>query len=174
MKIYYSVFIALPFILLLNECSGPTEKPEPEKILVKTHEFTGMLVADTITYDVIIKNPNPDDKWTAKCLKQLHRKALIDSIFSMIYDGKAKAYDYDTGKLLSPEEIRKRENKTFKREDIGKIQFTEQWYLDEATESMQKKVLSMILGYEKYNNDGTLIGYLPVFKLILGKSPGRH
>ena len=76
--------------------------------------------------------------------------------------------------LLSPKEIQKRENNTFKREDIGMIQFTEQWYLDVNSLSMQKKVLSMTLGYEIFNDDRTLRGYKPVFKLILGKSANVH
>ena len=71
---------------------------------------------DTIIYNVIIKNTNPNNAWTTQCLKEPNRKALIDSIFAMVYDKRVTAYDYDTGKILTPKEIQNREKNEFKRD----------------------------------------------------------
>ena len=159
-------------MILTLTITGCKTKTPVEKVYVGTHEFTGNMVADTIIYNVVVKNPDLNDQWTSHCLKGTHRMALIDSVFAMLYNNRITAYDYDTGDKLTPKEVQKRENKEFKRKDIGQIQFAERWFFDSKSSTMQKQVIYMILGYEWFNSDGSLIGYKPVFKVVL-RSPAK-
>jgi hypothetical protein len=65
------------------------------------------LLADTITYDAIIHNPNPEDQYTEHFLKYLKKDKLIDGIFDAIYSGKMKAYNIFSNKEMSIAEDRK-------------------------------------------------------------------
>jgi hypothetical protein len=125
------------------------------------------IVADTITYDVVIKNTEKIDPMTDEFLRYLNKTKLIDGIFSSIYSGELKAYDYFSGNKLTIEQIKDIENsESYSREDIGKIQFTEIWYYNKDNSVFKKNVLSMTLGLEQYNDDGTLRGYIPLFKIF--------
>jgi hypothetical protein len=126
------------------------------------------LVADTIIYDVIIRNRDPEDEWTNRCLQNLQHEKLIDSLFSMVYSGKAKAFNYDSEKFIKPNDLSKAEREDeFSRAAIGKIQFTERWYLDNSDQVMKKEVISLVLGHELYTESGDFIGYKPVFRIQL-------
>jgi hypothetical protein len=115
----------------------------------------GMVVADTIIYDVIIQNPNPDDAWAVQCLEGLNHRLLIDNLFEMVYSGKLIAFDHTTNEKLTPRQVRKiEETEGFRREDIGMIQFTEAWYLHTGELTMTKEVLTMVLGYNYYTPEG--------------------
>jgi hypothetical protein len=157
------IFILLPLVLCCSKTSPVKEIPSlanPEKIT------TQILVADTIIYDVIIRNPNPDDTWTASCLKGLQRSELVDSLFAWVYNGKLSAYDFDSHQKLNVNDIEKIESaKDFDREKIGKIQFMEKWYYDGSVPGLNKEIISLVLGYEVYNESGELRGYKPVFKM---------
>jgi hypothetical protein len=127
---------------------------------------SGIEVADTIIYQVIISNPNPDDTWTTECLRGLSRKTLVDSIFSMVYDGRLAAVKRETHEKLTIKQLKDIEMADgFSRDKIGMIQFTEAWYLDPATRTMAKKVLAMDLGYNYYTSEGDLVGYKSLFRV---------
>ncbi len=131
----------------------------------------GIAFADRIIQDIIIKNNNPDDSWAEQCLKGMQRKALVDTLFGMVYTQKAVAYDFDTNEKLTIRQIRKIEKKEgFSRDKIGKIQFVESWYLNPDKATMTKNVSSLVLGYETYDSQGEFRGYLPVFRIILNDS----
>ena len=122
--------------------------------------------ADTIVCDMVVKNPNKEDVWTEKCLSQLKRDALTDSIFDDVYKGKLIAYDYETQKELSIDEVKKIENKEgYKRRIVAKYQFQEAWYYDKQNHTFIKKVYSIIFGYEIYDETGFVKGYKPLFKV---------
>jgi hypothetical protein len=126
------------------------------------------IMADTITYDVIVKNANPEDDWTTLCLQRLDRDKLIGNIFDAVYAGKLKAYDILSNSELSVNKVRKLEKeKDFDRSRIGKIQFTELWLFNEQDMSMEKTVRALALGYELYDSEGKVRGYKPVFKVYL-------
>jgi hypothetical protein len=135
---------------------------------VRKDSCSGQLIADTIIYDVIIHNTNPDDLWTQETLQYLRHRALIDSIFNLVYQEKIIAYEYFEKRPLKIKEIKKLEEEPgFRRDNIGKIQFTERWYFNTANLQFRKEVISIVLGYELINSDGTLRGHKPVFKLNL-------
>jgi hypothetical protein len=134
----------------------------------KSDSVQAYCVADTIIYDVVIRNTNPYDTWIEKSLGRLKHDKLIDSIFSLVYEQGVKAYDYFSGEELTSKQIHSRENeKGFSREHIGKIQFTEAWYFNNKTRTLKKEVISIALGYELYGDSGELRGYKPVFKVYL-------
>ena len=158
--------MAVCLMILFTACrKNSTETPVPEPV-AKSEMPSGIEVADTIIYQVIISNPNPDDTWTTSCLSGLNRKTLVDSIFSMVYNGGLIAYNRETREKLTLKQLKDMEKADgFSRDKIGMIQFTEAWYLDPATKAMTKIVLAMDLGYDYYSSEGDLIGYKPLFRV---------
>lgn len=139
---------------------------QPDEIAPMTNER--ILVAEDIIYDVIIKIPDREDPWEVEKLEGYQGDRMISELFNAVYTENIKAYDYHTGKRLSPDEIRKTElTPGFDRNNIGKIQFTENWYFNPATMDIDKEIVSIVLGYENREIDGTLIGYKAAFKLDL-------
>ena len=167
MKKYLSLLIP---IILLN-CTQRADEQRANRsnsVSENNDSASAYLIADTIIYDVIIKNTNPYDKWGEKSLGKLQRGRFIDSLFALVYEKKAKAYDYFSNEELSPRQVREMEKEEgFSREDIGKIQFTEAWYFNKKLKTMNKKVISVALGHELYADSGELRGYKPVFKIDL-------
>lgn len=126
------------------------------------------LVADTIIYDVLISNPNPEDTWTAECLDNLEKTLFVDQIFQGIYNGKLQPYDYYEDKPMRLSKIKRMEkNQELQRNHIGKVQFTERWYYDPVNLKMKKEVISMVLGEQLLNSEGEVRGYKPIFKVHL-------
>ncbi len=166
------ILITAGMIIIAGFVSCRQEKTN-RKIMPEFHASAdtcigGTVFADHIIQDIIIKNNNPDDMWAEECLKGMQQKALVDTLFSMVYAGKAVAYDFDTNEKLTLKQIRKIEKKEgFSRDKIGKIQFVESWYLNTSSATMTKNVSSLVLGYETYDSQGEFRGYLPVFRIIL-------
>ena len=157
-------------ILIVFSCGKP-EIHLTDNSHLQVDSSLGLSIADTITYEVKIVNPDPEDKWTAQCLSGLDHQALVDNIFDMIYNGEVTAYDYDTMEPLKTGKVEKMEKEAvFNRSDIGMIQFTEEWYLNPEDGSMTKKVRSMVLGKNHYNSEGQLFGYEPLFRVKMADS----
>lgn len=158
----YQIYLLI-IILVVTTINCDRTPPEPSVRVPQNN-----LLADTITYDVLIANPNPEDTWTAECLDNLNRDLFIDQIFEGIYNGTLKPYDYYEEKPIKPNKIRRLEEKEeLIRNNIGKVQFTERWYYDASELKMKKEVISMVLGEQLYNSDGEVRGYKPVFKVHL-------
>jgi hypothetical protein len=151
-------------------CKESKVKPEitSEKTIHKRDSLDMKLIADTIIYDVIIKNPDPDNEWIKKCLGNLKRTEFIDKLFDAVYNKETFAYDFFSGKEIKPRDLKKIEKEDgFNREQIGKLQFTETWYYNSQNLIMDKKIISITLGHEISENNGDIIGYKPVFKIKL-------
>jgi len=163
-RIVQFLLIAIGSVLLMS-CRP---KPEASKINSDTDTSVENLVADTIIYDVVVRNTNPYDTWATKSLRGLNHPLLIDSLFGLVYDQQAIAYDYFDGTPLSPQDVKDIENADwFSRGRIGKIQFTEKWYFSKSRKELHKEVISVALGHELYTDSGELRGYKPIFKLQL-------
>ncbi len=142
--------------------------PEATDSLQAVFHASSGQIADSIVYDVIIKNPDPYDTWTTECLNGLDRKTLVDDLFRAINEGRLKTVDFDTGEELSPKEVKERSREIRKvHSRIGKIQFVENWYFDTLSLSFNKEVRSIVLGYEVYDENGDVRGYKPVFQVYL-------
>jgi hypothetical protein len=156
--------ISMPvLVLLLISCS---RQKEGEDIQTSDVQTGSLMVADQIIYDVIIKNPDPGDEWTEKCLVGLKRRELVDFIIDGIYDDRFRAYDIFNDKPIPVREIRKmEENGEFTRDHVSKIQFVEDWYLDPEVSSMSKRVTEVRLGLEHIDGYGMHMGHNPLFKV---------
>jgi hypothetical protein len=166
MKMRPEIMVAVCLLILFTSCrKRSTELPAPAPV-AHSGMPSGIEMADTIIYQVIISNPNPDDTWTTRCLRGLNRKSLVDSIFSMVYDGRLTAVNRETHEKLTTKQLKDLEKADgFNRDKIGMIQFTEAWYLDPATSTMTKKVLAMDLGYNYVTSEGELVAYKSLFRV---------
>ena len=145
---------------LFQACCSKTEQSPA----AAEHAIAGQCVADTIIYSVVIKNPDPLDEWTDKCLSQLKRPQFVDRLFDAVYSHKARAYSYSTHKPLSVSDIKEIENsEEFSRDKVAKLQFWETWHFDEQTQAMHKKVQAILLAYEILSEEGELRGYKAAF-----------
>ncbi len=150
----------IPAFLLLAAASCKQSKPTAadEPAATAFDSVSGVVVADTIIYDVVISNPNPDDPWAVQCLKGLDHSLLISNIFDMVYSGKALAYNHQTNEKLTPKQVEEIEaGADYSRDNIGMIQFTEIWFVNPGDVSMTKKVISMVLGYNYGAPDGMML-----------------
>ncbi len=172
-KLFSSALLAL--LLLATACHRQSRQPvdnanvpaSADTLQPVFHASSGQ-VADSIVYDVVIKNANPYDTWTTECLSGLDRATLVDDLFRALDEGRLQAVDFDSGEVLSPSEVKKREEEIKKvRSRIAKIQFVENWYFDTLSLTMTKAVRSMVLGYEVYDDHGNVRGYKPVFRIDL-------
>jgi hypothetical protein len=165
------VYLLLSYvIIILAGCKDKRQEPayKYRETEVRYDSLAGSLIADTIIYDVIIKNPNPDDIWTEQCLGYLRRDEFVNQLFEAVYNKRADAYDYITGAKMSPRDLRKFEKtEDFGRDKVGKIQFAEVWYFNDAKLTMEKRILYMVLGYEVKGDNSEVIGYKPVFRVYL-------
>lgn len=126
------------------------------------------MVADTIVYDVLIRNPNPDDAWTNKCLKGLHHSKLVDSIFHDVYSGRLIPYTIFENRPMTIAEVKAlEETPGYSRTLVGKIQFAETWFYDAGSGTFQKKVISIALGYERKYSGSDMVDYKPLFRVYL-------
>jgi len=112
-----------------------------------------VILADTIIYYTVIKNPDPDDDWQEKCLSRLNRKALANIVFNAIYNGRLTPYNFKTEAPMTIEEV-KVLDKENPRSQIAKMEFTEEWYFDETNLVFAKRVNSIMLGYERRSSEG--------------------
>ncbi len=159
------LLLTLTIVLLSTSCKEKKAEISnaPTPIDIKYNS-----IADTITYDVLIKNPNIHDTWAEKCVDDLDRRNLVDIIFDKIYKNRIAAYDIFTNKQLSIEEVKKIEDtEGFDRDKIAKFQFNEKWLFNAEEFKMRKEVYSIQIGYEVYNKEGEVRGYKPLFKIKL-------
>jgi len=161
------------FIVLVM-CAMISCRESTHSVNLKTHQdriddsSAGILVAENIIQDIVIKNIDPDDAWTQECLQGMKRETLVDIVFELAYSGKAVVYDFDTREKLTVRQLKQLERAAgFSRDKIGKIQFMESWYLNPDKVTVTKKVSSMVLGYETFDSEGEFRGYLPVFRMVL-------
>jgi hypothetical protein len=155
------LFITLAIILI--NCSGGSDSRE-----IKTGPVPGIMLADTISYPVVIKNPDTTDTWTTECLLPLDRKKLVDMVFDAVYKHKAQAYKYFDDKPMSISEIKDLEKTDeFSRDRVGKLQFWESWYFDEKHQIFTKKVHKILVAYELFTEDGELRNYKAAFYIKL-------
>ena len=157
-------------IILLSIISCHRQEKELVENIPDNQPVTdaGIKIADPVIYDALIKNPNMEDSWGTEELKGFDRKKMVDLLFQAVYEGRAIAYNYHTDEPMSIEEVKKLEiSKEFDRTKIGKIQFVEDWYFDPETLHMTKKIKSIMMAYEVYNQFDELRGYKAAFRIDL-------
>jgi hypothetical protein len=133
-----------------------------------------VLLADTIIYNVVVKNPDPEDDWQEYSLKYFNRQALANIIFNAIYNGRLTPYSYQYENVMTIDEVKEMEKK-HPRSEIANIQFTEKWYFNEKALSFTKKVSSIMMAYEHKNKSGEVryTAGIQVFLDNKSKNPGQ-
>ncbi len=164
-KISGGLLYSLIFLsLMIFSCTRSTQRVGTGSEAV----IPGVMLADTISYPVVIKNPDPSDTWTTECLAPLDRKKLVDAVFDAVYSNKARAYNYFSNKPMSEKEIKALEaTEEFSRDNVGKLQFWESWYFDEKEQIFTKKVHKILVAYEVFTDDGVLRNYKAAFYIKL-------
>lgn len=159
--------LLLPFLAI--HCRKQSDTTHLPTGRLNTDSASNWLVlADTITYTVVIRNPNPDDKWTEKCLSRLNADALIDSLFALVYSDRAKALDATSLKPIPPDSLKQLEKLTgFGRNEIGMVMFTEKWLYMPNTGYIAKEVMYVVPGYNYYTAEGEHFGYKPLMRIVL-------
>ena len=151
-----SRYILLVVVILLGACHNP------QKEKLQSGESFGKII-----YDASILNRDSTDSWANECLSEFNRKALIDKIFKAVYDGRITPIDYFTSEKISPEKIKKMETSgEFSHENISKVRFEEKWIWDEEKTEMLKKLISVTISYDVFDNTGKTRGQKPIFKIV--------
>lgn len=155
------------------------EMPESSK-------FYNKLLDSRIQYDVYIRNPEQDVNWWVNNLEGIKREKLLGSIINVAYSGKVNVYD-ENNRLLTLEQVKaigneptllktKTPNPPYNDtiilienqlniQLVTKIRFIEEWYIDDQTLEIGKKVVGMTPLIEEYFEDNTFKGYKPLFSL---------
>jgi len=151
-------FLIAIIALVLSSCSTDNK-----------YEFdknSATFIADSIMYTAIVHNPDPADDYMDEWLKNVKSEVLADAIFKAVYKEKLIAYDYITGKAMTIKEVKDLEEE-YARETIGKLLFTEEWYFDEENMQMHKKVNSIMLAYERKDENSVTYSYKAGIRVYL-------
>ena len=141
-----------------------------QKETVKNNEQTGIKIAKPITYEVLVKNPNPDDEWKTECLANTDTKILVEDILKAVKNGDLPAFDYYDNHELSKSEIKEIIKKGNLSENTANIQFEEEWYWNNKELALSKKVNKIMLGYAVYDGKGAVRGYKASFVVNLNSN----
>lgn len=138
---------------------GGGDVKEKHGDMVQSH-----LVADTIFYPVRIKNISHDDEWADIRLKKLDRKKLVDQLFESVYSGHAVAYNYLSDTPIPVEDIKEMErSENYSRDNVIELEFREKWWFNPTTSTFEKEVLSVLVAYAMFEDDGSLRGLKAAF-----------
>ncbi|MBN1252349.1 MAG: hypothetical protein JXR51_15330 [Bacteroidales bacterium] len=140
---------------------------------IDMNKGNSVVLADTITYDLELKNNDPEDDWKQECLQYIDRKALTNIIFNAVYNGKLTAYNYNYGIPMTIKQVKELE-KEYSRDRITKMQFIEEWFFDEKNLVFGKKVIGIMLAYELYNPEGEIRGHTAGILVYFNKDKNKE
>jgi len=162
MNKFYPIIAALIFSgLFLFSCKS--DNPQQELVA------SGKKISDPITYEVVIKNPNPDDDWLEECLANTHTEEFVSDILAAVKNETLPAFDYYDNHQLTTNEIESIISENSLEDRVGKIQFEEDWYWDKDQLQLKKEVKKIMFGYEIYDSQGKLRGYKASFVVNLSQ-----
>lgn len=166
-----SVFASAMFafgIWALAACQTKTPEQLAEQPVVKSDyrasiaqlspqqlDSAAVLVADSIVYDVVVRNPAPNDDWVEYCLRGVDEQSMAHLIIEEVLKGRLKAYSYSTNAPLSIDDVKAIEKGEGNgRDNVAKVQFEEKWYFDVANLQFVKRVYAVMLAYEINGAEG--------------------
>lgn len=121
------------------------------------------IIADTITYDVILRAIDTSEVWEAECLQYLNRESFINYLFEGIYSNQLIAIEFMGNKVLKADDVKEIEHSEgFSRNLVTKVQFKERWYVD-SLGNFQKEIISYTLGIEVYSKQNSFLGHKALF-----------
>lgn len=153
--------IAILVIVATIGCNRTAEDQTRKHRVASTAK--GQIIADTIVYDVILRNIDTSDIWEAECLKYTNQEEFINYLFDGLYSQQFIAVEFLGDKMLSIKEIKEIERSDgFSRSRVSKVQFKEQWYIDSCG-NLQKDIISYTLGIEAYSKQNSFLGHKALF-----------
>ncbi|MCA1756361.1 MAG: hypothetical protein LC649_02755 [Bacteroidales bacterium] len=159
----------LLFILIAGIAAGCRNGDDQQKNYQQDSE-SRVLVAGNIIYDVVVIPEAEDDEWESERLKGYRGDEMVDALFEAVYSKKAVATDYFSGEKIKPSRLRDMEaTDEYRRSDIAKLQFTENWYFNPETLEIEKEVISIVPGYRYSTGEGdiTATGYRALLAINL-------
>ncbi len=165
------VVIALSFA---GCCNDKGVKDTTTKTVRDTKTDGLIRVADNIITEVIVRPDSDGDPWETEKVAGYNGSEMVSDIFKKIYDGTLTVKDTHTGEALTVDEV-KRMEQAFKKDNssIGKLSFTEDWFYDPELATVIKKVKSVAFGYERYDNEGKVLGYKAIFTVESQSQPSQ-
>ena len=151
----------------------------------------GDLIHDQVIYEsTIISHEGDDNDWYEN-IPRARRKVFVNGILDAVKSGRLKAYRHPVGlpvksaefelsvkqvnallmdtiaQVIVDPETGEENEKTVVREitydDIMRLTFVEEWYFDEPSLQMSKRVNGIALAYPFLNEYGEFIGYRRLF-----------
>jgi len=181
-KLAYAFFTGI-VVTLFFACKTEV-KVEPEM-----SENDKLVLTELIQYDVYIKSPDQDQEWYVQNMEGRYREKFVKRILDAANSGEYRLYNYFFNTPLTQEQIDATFNKvdsvTLQREtppydwydtvmvnkldsdDITKVRFLEEWYIDEDKLDIEKKIVGIAPMMENYNEEGKFRGYVPMYWIYL-------
>jgi hypothetical protein len=154
-------------LLVIGGCNSNNKSADSKISSIKSVPDTGLIiVAKDIITEVIVNPAEEGDPWENEKIQGYNGKQMTDKLFEDIYSGRLTVFDYHSGVELTPKDVKKLEE-GFKpdRSSIGKLQFTEDWYLDPETDAIVKDLKSIVFGSELKEESGNIYGYKAIFQV---------
>ncbi|MFC2110936.1 hypothetical protein ACFLQ5_00635 [Bacteroidota bacterium] len=183
MKTYsFNLLMATFFVVSLFSCKNESSTNEIDN--------NKSVITERIQYDVFIKSPYPNDTdWWKENIEGIKREAFVKKIMEAAYKGKVQAYTYWDNEAISGEKLQELINPKDTIElissenpyemidtivdnkldfnQITKIRFLEEWYINEKTMEITKKVVGICPVVPNYDTEGEFRGNKPLFWLYL-------
>lgn len=181
-NIIFASVISL-FVLAFISCenSEPAEQKESQNDKI--------VLTELIQYDVFIKSPDQEQAWWVQNIEGRNRAKFVKRILDAANSGDYRLYHYFFNTPLTAEQIDAAFNKTdsvtlqrgyspydwydtimvnkLDSDDITKVRFLEEWYIDEEKFDVEKKIVGIAPLMENYNEAGDFRGYVPLFWIYL-------
>jgi hypothetical protein len=170
MKTLISISLTLSaIVLIIFGCNGNKEVRTQKVEKDNSVPDTGLIVvAKDIITEVIVNQVPDGDPWEAEKIQGYNGKLMLEQIFEDIYNERLTVFDYHSGLELTPKEVKQLEDEfNSDHSVIGKLQFTEDWYLDPKTDGIIKDVKSVVFGAELKEESGNVYGYKALFQVKL-------
>ena len=141
--------VALMCCIMMTSCNQNREQSGGAQSQAQGAQTVNMEGASTIVYNVFLKPNDMRDPYAPELYANFDRDAFVEEIFDAVMHHRATVTTIDD-KPMSLDDIKTMEieDPAYSRDKLAGIQFTEDWKLDAETMQMNKKVRSMLVGYE--------------------------
>lgn len=168
---------ALLFLLVLTLLSASGCKPKTETGSQTTQttlsndlemEEGEVSVARPIVYEVIIKPHEGLTDWEKEMVTGFQGWDMIRDLIEKVFEGEIQAYDYFTEKPMDKKQLQMlKKDPEFGARQIGRLQFTENWFYDEHQSRLRKQIHKVVFGYEDRDEQDQVLGYKAAFFIYM-------
>lgn len=176
-------------LLAVVSCTPPC--PEQQIASITNDADSANLISKRVIYEAYIKSHEGDDNDWYENIPTEKRAKFIDAILNAVKEGKLKAYTGEIGMPSNTKEnelsttqvmslltdtittftedpdnrelIQTIATAEVTGENFSRITFVEEWYFDELSLNIEKKVVGMGFPIEVFNEQGDFMGYTRLF-----------